>query len=52
MKKYRVLTTANGYSVQGLVTFRWITIKKFTDDDNDYAMRCAYELFERLEDGI
>lgn len=52
MKKYRVLTTAKGYSVQVLVTFRWITIKNFADDDNSYAMRCAYELLERLEDGI
>lgn len=30
----------------------WITVKSFTDEDNEYAYRCARELLDKLKESI
>ena len=41
------------FVVQGRKWFGWVNIKKFQDpDDESYALRCAEELLEKLNEEI
>ena len=63
-RKYRIKEVAefDGDAPQFLMTyfvvqvrrwFGWVNIKKFYDsDDEDYALRCAEELLEKLNEEI